>query len=67
MSDQLKVLVKPCGDGTCPAIYQDEQGRVFIQGNKLSLSARQEIALGKHEEVVEISSDLIDFLRTLKV
>ena len=64
MSKQLQVLVKPCNSGTCPAIYKDAQGRLFIQGNKLAATVRQDIAVGDHEEVVEISTDLLDFLRT---
>ncbi|MEM6837874.1 MAG: hypothetical protein AAF609_13575 [Cyanobacteria bacterium P01_C01_bin.120] len=65
MSEQLEVLIKPCGSGTCPAIYRDEQNRLFIQGNKLGVSARQGIDVGNHEEVVEISGDLLEYLRTL--
>lgn len=63
MSEKLTVLAKPCGDGTCPAIYKDEQGRLFLQGNKLPSTVKQGIEVADHEEVVEISPDLIDFLR----
>lgn len=65
MSEQLEVLIKPCGSGTCPAIYKDQQDRLFIQGSKLGTMARQGIEVGDHEEVVEISSDLLEYLRTL--
>ncbi|NER82105.1 MAG: hypothetical protein F6K42_21605 [Leptolyngbya sp. SIO1D8] len=65
MSNQLETLIKPCASGTCPAIYKDEQNRLYIQGSKLGTTARQEIAIADHEEVVEISGDLLEFLRTL--
>lgn len=65
MSNQLQVLIKPCSSGTCPAIYKDEEGRLFIQGNKLAPIQKEGIAVAEHEEVVEISTDLIDYLRTL--
>lgn len=65
MSNQLTVLVKPYSSGTCPAIYKDAQDRLFIQGNKLTAASRQSIAVADHEEVVEISGDLLDFLRSL--
>lgn len=65
MSTQLQLLIKPCSGGTCPAIYKDDEGRLFIQGNKLAPAPRQHIEVGEHEEVVEISTDLLDFLRTL--
>lgn len=65
MSNQLEVLIQPCSSGTCPAIYRDEQNRLFIQGSKLGTLARKEIAIADHEEVVEISGDLLEYLRTL--
>jgi hypothetical protein len=64
MSNQLKVLIKPCDGGTCPALYEDEQGRVFVQGSKLGAMSRGGIAIANHEEVVEITPDLLNFLRT---
>ena len=62
---KLQVLIKPCSSGTCPAIYKDDDGRLIIQGDKLAPAPRQDIAVGEHEEVVEISADLLDFLRTI--
>ncbi len=65
MPNQLQVLIKPCSSGTCPAIYKDDEGRLFLQGNKLKATVRQGVAVAEHEEVVEISPDLLDYLRTL--
>ena len=67
VSNQLKVLLKPCSSSTCPALYQDAQGHVFIQGSKLSQSARTDIAVADHEEVVQISEDLLTFLRSRQI
>jgi hypothetical protein len=63
-SHNLKVLVRPCNSGMCPALYQDPQGRVFVQGNKLAQCVRAELGVSEHEEVVEITSELINFLRS---
>ena len=67
MSNQLKVLAKPCGNGSCPTVYQDDQGRIFIQGSKLGSSARDSIAIATHEEVVEISPELLSYLRSAQI
>lgn len=63
MSDSLKVLIKPCSSGSCPTLYQDDQGRVFVQGSKLADSARTGIAIAGHEDVVELSPELVEYLR----
>ena len=60
----LKVLVRPCNSGMCPALYQDPQGRVFVQGSKLAQGTRAELGVSEHEEVVEITPELINFLRS---
>ena len=60
---KLKVLMKPCDSGMCPILYQDESGRVFVQGTKLRQVDRSQIALSEDEEVVQISPDILTFLR----
>lgn len=62
-TQSLKVLVRPCNSGMCPTLYQDEQGRVFVQGNKLTQSERTELGIPEHEEVVELAPELINYLR----
>ena len=64
MSNSLQVLIKPCFSGSCPALYQDEQGRIFIQGSKLTADTRASISVSEDEEVVEISPDLLEYLRS---
>jgi hypothetical protein len=64
---KLKVLMKPCDSGMCPSLYQDESGRVFVQGTKLSQVDRSQIALTENEEVVQISPDILMFLRSHQV
>ena len=59
----LKVLVRPCDSGMCPALYADDAGRVFVQGSRLNRSAHVGLAVADHEEVVEISPELIAFLK----
>ena len=60
---KLKVLMQPCDSGMCPILYQDESGRVFVQGMKLSQVDRGQITLTENEEVVQISPDILTFLR----
>ena len=62
-STGLKVLVQPCDSGTCPALYADADGRVFVQGSRLNRSAHDGLTIPEHEEVVEISPELIAFLK----
>lgn len=59
----LKVLVRPCNSGMCPALYIDAVGRVFVQGSKLNLSDHTDLTVPEHEAVVEISPELIAFLK----
>ncbi len=61
--NSLKVLVRPCNNGMCPALYSDAVGRVFVQGSKLNLSDHTNLTVPEHEAVVEISPELIAFLK----
>jgi len=63
-SHNLKVLLSLCNSGMCPALYTDDQGRVFVQGSKLASGTRTELRVPQHEEVVEIAPELIEFLRS---
>jgi hypothetical protein len=47
----------------CPALYIDAVGRVFVQGSKLNLSDHTDLTVPEHEAVVEISPELIAFLK----
>ena len=68
MSEQrLKVLLKPCDSGMCPVLYQDESGKVYVQGAKLNQADRNRIALAGDEEVVQISPEILTFLRSYQV
>jgi len=60
----LKVLVRPCDSGMCPALYADDAGRVFVQGSKLNPTEHTGLTVPNHEAVVEISPELITFLKS---
>lgn len=60
----LKVLVSPCNSGMCPALYADDSGRVFVQGNKLNRAEHTGLTISENEEVVELTSELITFLKS---
>ena len=62
--NSLKVLVRPCDSGMCPALYTDEAGRVFVQGSKLNPIQHAGLMVPDHEAVVEISPELITFLKS---
>ncbi|WP_171974816.1 hypothetical protein [Leptolyngbya sp. 'hensonii'] len=62
--NSLKVLVRPCDSGMCPALYTDEAGRVFVQGSKLNPTQHAGLMVPDHEAVVEISPELITFLKS---
>jgi len=62
--NSLKVLVRPCDSGMCPALYTDEAGRVFVQGSKLNPTQHADLMVPDHEAVVEISPELITFLKS---
>lgn len=61
--NSLKVLVRPCDSGMCPALYADDAGRVFVQGSKLNRNNHAGLTVPAHEEVVEITPELIAFLK----
>lgn len=67
MSDNTLKLVKlteGCSGGTCPALYRDGEGRIFVQGKKLDARAKTQIAVDGEEEVVEITKEMIAFLKS---
>jgi hypothetical protein len=47
----------------CPALYSDSSGKVFVQGSKLSSGARDELTVPGHEEIVEITPEILAFIR----
>ncbi|HHP7246042.1 MAG TPA: hypothetical protein ACFE0H_15280 [Elainellaceae cyanobacterium] len=60
----LKVLVRPCDSGMCPALYADETGRIFVQGKRLNQKESSGLTIPDHEAVVEIPPELIAFLKS---
>jgi len=62
-SQGLKVLIRPCNNAMCPALFTDEAGRIFVQGSKLNRAAHEGLTVPDHEEVVEITPELIAFLK----
>ncbi|MEM9217088.1 MAG: hypothetical protein AAGD25_22430 [Cyanobacteria bacterium P01_F01_bin.150] len=60
----LTILARPCDSGTCPTLYVDEAGRVFVQGSKINRSEHSGLTIPEHEEVVELSPELIAFLKS---
>lgn len=61
---ELKVLAKFCNNGPCPTLYHDNKGRLFIQGDTLPASQRNNLVVGEGEEIVELDAELLKFLRS---
>jgi hypothetical protein len=59
------VATLECAGKSCPTIYKDEDGKVFIQGPRLRDELMQAINVGDNEEVVEISPEMLQVLRTM--
>lgn len=59
----LKILVRPCNSGMCPTLYSDSSGKIYVQGTKLTLEERGDIEIANHEEVVEITPELLGYLK----
>jgi hypothetical protein len=62
-SGNLTVLIRPCDSGMGPALYSDSSGRVFVQGSKLPAEGRGDLTLSSDEEVVEITPELLAYLK----
>ena len=62
-SQQLTVLISLCNSGMCPALYLDSTGKVFVQGTKLSSESRDELTVPGHEEIVEITPEILAFIK----
>ena len=60
---ELKVLVRPCNSGMCPALFSNDEGRIFVQGSKLNRTNYAQMTVPDHEEVVEITPELIAYLK----
>jgi hypothetical protein len=47
----------------CPTLYSDSSGKIYVQGTKLTLEERGDIEIANHEEVVEITPELLGYLK----
>jgi hypothetical protein len=64
MSSSLKEITPPhlrCGSGTCPAIFEAEDGSLVIIGKRLPKDWLNKIAhrVGEGEDAVIIQADLL--------
>lgn len=64
--NELKVIVSECSAKTCPTIYQDSDGKIFIQGYRLSEDMKDKINIADDEDVVELSPKLLETLKSMK-
>lgn len=56
----LKVLADDgCGGGPCPTLYQDENGRVYIQGYFVNKDISNQVNLDNDETLVEVNEELL--------
>ena len=52
-----------CAGGSCPTIYKDSNGKIFIQGYKISEELRKQATIASNEDIVELSPELIEQLK----
>lgn len=54
-----------CGGGSCPSIYEDENGKIYIQGNKIVSSLKEQVLVANNEEIVELTQEMLEILKKL--
>lgn len=54
-----------CSGGSCPTFYQTEDGKIFVQGNKMSDSDKSSFTIPYSEDIIEIPTELLDKLRDI--
>jgi hypothetical protein len=60
MRAPLKMLSgDPCGDSTCPAVFETESGSLVVQGKVLDAILREQMNLPAGEDAVEIPRDVV--------
>lgn len=52
-----------CSGGICPTVYEDDNGDIYVQGY-VAPEARKKLDIPKGEDVVRISRELFESLRT---
>ncbi len=52
-----------CAGGTCPAVYRDKSGKLFVQGTRISSELRELVPVAEHEDIVELTPELLAVLR----
>lgn len=65
---KLQILAggdRGCAGGQCPTVYKDNDGKLYIQGYITSKEIKLAAPLGKNEELVEISPELIEAIKKL--
>lgn len=65
---ELKVIANgeiACAGGKCPTIYKGTDGKFYIQGYVVKEEIKLGASLGGNEDLVEISSELIEAIRKI--
>ena len=56
-------IVTSCKSGPCPTLYQDEDGKFYIQGFKVLENLKKSVSMSENEDLVEISPNPIDAIK----
>lgn len=64
--NKLEVLIEGCASRSCPTIYKDSNGKIFVQGYKLDNTLRNQANIGENEDIVELSPELFEALKNMK-
>jgi hypothetical protein len=49
-----------CGSASCPAIHLSDDGRLYVQGNRVGDDVRAALELRTEEDAVEIPCELLE-------
>jgi len=52
-----------CAGGQCPTVYRSDDGRIFVQGWKISDDIRRATMSATNEDMVEVPASLLTNLK----
>jgi len=65
--NRLEVIGKidGCAGKSCPTIYKDSTGKIFIQGYRIDSNLKSQITVANNEDVIELAPELLEALKAI--
>lgn len=62
---KITILTKwvGCKNGSCPTVYKDELGRIFIQGFTVKNEDKENFEIPSNEDIIEIPKEFLDSIK----